>query len=395
VAWLRKHSAVLIGRFQPLHNGHVALLHAALAQAEQVIAVLGSAWQAPSPKNPFTWQERAELLRQALPPEDAARLRCVAVRDSYDDAQWVRAVRQAVQPLLPAHADAVVLLGHFKDASSSYLDWFAPWQRVSLPRLGPFDATPLRDLYFGAGDTAQAQAQALHAVAALVPASTLQFLQRWQQTDTYARLRREWHMLADYRRAWAAAPYPPVFVTVDALLHCRTRHGARRDWVLLVRRARAPGEGLWALPGGFIEPGETLWQSCLRELREETGMQLPEATLHAAPRRVQVFDHPERSLRGRTITHVHALDLGELPELPPITGGDDAALARWVALDEVLALEAAFFEDHSGPHTEIVNTLSVVINTAPQWWKTAAPGIRRPAPARLRGESWGWAWGGC
>jgi bifunctional NMN adenylyltransferase/nudix hydrolase len=75
----RVHTAVLIGRFQPLHNGHMALLQAALARSDQVVVVLGSAWQAPNPKNPFSWQERAQMLREALPPADAARLRCVPV----------------------------------------------------------------------------------------------------------------------------------------------------------------------------------------------------------------------------------------------------------------------------------------------------------------------------
>jgi len=66
----RVHTAVLIGRFQPLHNGHMALLRAALERAEQIVVVLGSAWQAPNPKNPFSWQERAQMLREALPPAD-------------------------------------------------------------------------------------------------------------------------------------------------------------------------------------------------------------------------------------------------------------------------------------------------------------------------------------
>ena len=55
------------------------------------------------------------------------------------------------------------------------------------------------------------------------------------QSLDYAALRAEWRMLSGYRAAWAAAPYPPVFVTVDALLRCQGR-------VLLIRRGHAPGE---------------------------------------------------------------------------------------------------------------------------------------------------------
>lgn len=120
-------------------------------------------------------------------------------------------------------------------------------------------------------------------------------------------------MLQDYKRAWAKAPYAPVFVTVDALLRCRAKG---QDQVLLIQRGHAPGQGLWALPGGFLEQRDGLWQSCMRELREETCSSISEADLLAALQAVQVFDHPDRSLRGRTITHVHYLDLGVQPSLP-------------------------------------------------------------------------------
>ena len=338
----RVHTAVLIGRFQPLHNGHMALLRAALERAEQIVVVLGSAWQAPNPKNPFSWQERAQMLREALPPADAARLHCVPVRDYYNEPLWVQAVQQAVQSCVPEGA-SVALVGHFKDATSGYLARFPRWQLISLPRLGQFDATPLRDIYFGEAGVD------FEALAAQVPPATLQFLRQWAATPVHAQMCKEWHMLARYRAAWAAAPYPPVFVTVDALLRCRVPGedpSRQEDQILLIRRAHAPGLGLWALPGGFLEPRDTLWQSCLRELREETCSTLSEADLQAALQSVQVFDHPDRSLRGRTITHVHYLDLGVLPSLPPVQGGDDAAVARWVSVSDLPAMESAFFEDH-------------------------------------------------
>ncbi|GAO68959.1 cytidyltransferase [Comamonas sp. E6] len=337
------HTAVLIGRFQPLHNGHMALLHAALERARQVVVVLGSAWQAPNPKNPFSWQERAQMLRNALSKEDAERVRCVPVRDYYNEPLWVHAVREAVQAHVPEGA-SVALVGHFKDSSSSYLARFPGWELISLPRLGQFDATPLREIFFGEGGASpETMDAALARLSSQMPESTLDFLRRWAQTPLYLRLQKEWHMLQDYKRAWAKAPYAPVFVTVDALLRCRAKG---QDQVLLIQRGHAPGQGLWALPGGFLEQRDSLWQSCMRELREETCSSISEADLLAALQAVQVFDHPDRSLRGRTITHVHYLDLGVQPSLPPVQGADDAALARWVPIADLPRMEAEFFEDH-------------------------------------------------
>ena len=327
--------AVLIGRFQPPHLGHLALLQQALARASKVVVVLGSALQARSPKNPFTWQERAQMFVAALSPADAARLVFVPIRDYYDEPRWVTAVREAVTSHSTPGA-RIGLVGHFKDESSSYLAHFPGWELVRLPRQNSIDATPIRDAYFGTqGD---GSAASLAALADMLPASSLQFLQQFRTSAEYAALQTEWQMLRRYQASWAAAPYPPVFVTVDALLRCGNE-------VLLIRRGHAPGQGLLALPGGFVEPRDSLWQSCLRELQEETHCALDESQLQASLQSVTVFDHPDRSQRGRTITHVHYFDLQRSPK-PAVRADDDAAEAFWLSIDAIRAREAEFFEDH-------------------------------------------------
>lgn len=328
-------TAIYIGRFEPVHNGHMALLQRALDSAQQVIVVVGSAWQARSPKNPFTWQEREAMLRNALPEADRSRVVVLPMRDYYNETVWVQAVREGVARLTAPGA-RIGLVGHFKDATSGYLSAFPGWELIHVERQGPIDATAIRDAWFGASpDTVQS---ALASLADQMPASTLATLTEFAQTPHYLALQQEWHMLRGYRQAWAAAPYPPVFVTVDAVLRCQ-------DHVLLIRRAHAPGKGQLAVPGGFIEQRETVWQSCLRELAEETHCDVPETTLRAALQSVAVFDHPDRSQRGRTITHAHYFDLKSGP-LPQVRADDDAMEATWVPIADLPAMEEAFFEDH-------------------------------------------------
>lgn len=326
--------AVVIGRFQPVHNGHLALLRAALAEAPRIIVLLGSAHQARSPRHPFSWTERAEMLRLAVTDAERERVEIVPLRDLYDEARWVQAVRDAVQQR--ADSAEVALVGHFKDATSDYLRRFSPWKLLSLPRQHRVDATHLRAALFEAGP------DDLDGVLASwvdqVPPGTRSFVQAWARLPYLAALRREWAMLKAYRQAWAAAPYAPVFVTVDLVLQCAGR-------VLLIQRAKDPGQGLWALPGGFVEPRDTLYQSAVRELEEETGLRLLPDVLARALRGVAVFDHPDRSQRGRTITHAHHFDLGDR-ELPQVQGADDAALARWVLVGELAAMESQFYDDH-------------------------------------------------
>jgi bifunctional NMN adenylyltransferase/nudix hydrolase len=327
-------AAVVIGRFQPFHHGHVALLNEALARAPRVVVVLGSAHQARSPRNPFSWQERAEMIRLTVPEPERRRVEFLPLRDLYDEARWVVAVREGVQRRVgPGN---ITLVGHFKDATSDYLRRFAPWQLLHLPRQHRVDATHLRAALF---ECAPEQLDATLATwVDQAPPSTRAFLQAWARLPYLAALRREWAMLCAYRQAWAAAPYPPVFTTVDAVLCCAGH-------VLLIQRGQDPGKDLWALPGGFLEARETVYQSAVRELEEETGLRLlPDALRHAL-RGVAVFDHPDRSQRGRTISHAHHFDLGER-ELPEVQGSDDASAARWVPISQLVAMEGEFFDDH-------------------------------------------------
>jgi bifunctional NMN adenylyltransferase/nudix hydrolase len=335
--------AVLVGRFQPCHRAHLALLRRALAEAPRCIVVIGSAHQARTPKNPFTWRERAEMIRQALPEAERGRVTIVPMRDYYDEARWVASVREAVAALIPPQeAPRVALVGHLKDATTSYLAAFPGWTLDSVDRLSDADATRLRDALFAAQPedphAPLAIDGALAAFVDQVPPSTVAFLRSWTALSRFPELAAEWRALKRYKDAWRAAPYAPTFVTVDAVVQCAGR-------VLLIQRGKAPGRGLYAVPGGFIEQRETCWQSCLRELEEETHLKLLDATMRRSLRSVAVFDHPDRSQRGRTITHAHHFDLGER-ELPEVRADDDAASVQWLPIAELAAMEDRFFDDH-------------------------------------------------
>ena len=92
--------AVCIGRFQVFHHGQLALIRQALALAPRCVVVLGSAHQARSPRNPFTWHERAEVIRLALPEADRHRIHFAPVRDFYNGPRWARAVQAMVDAQL-------------------------------------------------------------------------------------------------------------------------------------------------------------------------------------------------------------------------------------------------------------------------------------------------------
>lgn len=124
--------------------------------------------------------------------------------------------------------------------------------------------------------------------------------------DTFRRVERS---LQDEARR-GAFPHPRL--TVDAAV-------VRDGRVLLVRRGKPPFEGSWALPGGFVENGETLEEAVLRELEEETGIAGTVVGIAGA------YSRPDRDPRGHTISVVYAIEPGEGEP----RGGDDAAEAAW------------------------------------------------------------------
>jgi bifunctional NMN adenylyltransferase/nudix hydrolase len=146
-------------------------------------------------------------------------------------------------------------------------------------------------------------------------------------------------MIKKYKESWKAAPFPPTFMTVDAVV-------VQSGHVLLVQRGDMPGKGLWALPGGFLNQGETMLDGAIRELKEETKIKVPVPVLKGSNKGSKTFDAPNRSQRGRTITQAFYIDLGFAEELPRVKGSDDAEKAFWVPLSEVVAKRDQFFEDH-------------------------------------------------
>lgn len=325
--------AVVIGRFQPWHIGHAALLRQALTCAPKVAVVIGSSHRARSARNPFTFDERVAMISASLSEEERACVSFIPVRDYFDDERWSARVQEAVEALVDEGAE-IALVGHFKDDSSYYLNHFPQWQLVEAPREGFADATALRRVLFETEHTGPS----LDALAGEVPPAVLQYLKAWTLLPHCARLAEEHAVIVQTLAAWSGTPYPVIFTTVDAVVQTAGH-------VLLIRRGAAPGRGLWALPGGYLEPRERLLQGAMRELQEETELALLPSTLEEALVGVRVFDHPDRSQRGRTITHAHHFNL-RLDHLPEVKGADDAAEAKWIPVAQVAGMEDQLYDDH-------------------------------------------------
>lgn len=132
---------------------------------------------------------------------------------------------------------------------------------------------------------------------------------------------------------------PRPALTVDAVVLRERGDGGE---VLLVRRGKPPFEGTWALPGGFVDPGEPLEAAVRRELAEETGVRW-EGPL----RQVGAYGDPGRDPRGWTVSVAFLALAGDTP-LHPVAA-DDAADAAWhpVVRPPALAFDHAVILAHA------------------------------------------------
>lgn len=124
--------------------------------------------------------------------------------------------------------------------------------------------------------------------------------------------------------------------------------------VLLVRRNGEPFDGKWEFPGGFMEDGETIEETCVREAKEETGLDVEPLEI------LGVYTDPKRDPRGQTVGVAFVC----WPKTTEVKLNDEASEYRWVRLDEIDGYEMAF------DHAKIIGDLGKWMKTKGTYWST-------------------------
>lgn len=337
---------VFIGRFQPFHNGHKAVVDKALAMSEKVIMLVGSADRARSPRNPFNYAERVNMIT-AVYGKEAGRIIFAPLDDfMYNDTAWVAQVNDTVREIvlreknigspyvhLHGYGDAKVgLIGCKKDETSYYLNLFPDLLNEGVAPVDPeqmLGATEIREKLYAL--------KGLDVPTSLekdLPDVVMDALGQDHLLSVISTMSQEQDWLDKYKQT--VQKYPRIEHTVDAVV-------IQSGHVLLITRDAKPGEGMLAMPGGFLNPSERLEDGMIRELREETKLKVPDPVLRGNIKATHTYDDPHRSGRGRIITNAYLIKLPD-GQLPKVKGSDDARSAHWVKLNELRA--DMLFEDH-------------------------------------------------
>jgi bifunctional NMN adenylyltransferase/nudix hydrolase len=316
---------VFIGRFQPVHDGHLSALAQAASRCSYLVILMGSANSCRSTKNPWTYRERFMMVSTALRKRGVNNFKIFPINDyKYNDPQWISDVRETVEYAKQfTEYGPVTLFGHWKEGNE-YLKWFPDWKFQGLEATVHLNATQVREKMWRDHDPK-------------LPESV---------RDDFSYYVNESIKFKDY-------PFPEtlVFSCGDAVVECQGH-------VALIQRKFAPGKGTWALPGGFRNRADPTTLDCaIRELQEETGIKVPEKVLRGSIVGQRLFDDNSRSqgIPRTTLAvyiRIHPDPDGRLPKLKP---EDDAQEAEWFPLNDVLN-KMSLYDDHK----DIISTMTGV-----------------------------------
>ena len=331
---------IYIGRFQPLHIGHITIMAYMQKKYDHIIVLVGSANQRASIKNPFSFEQRKQWLEQSFfdlvdDANSSQKISVLPLNDyRYNEKKWETGLVAQVASVT-TDMDDVTLVGHEKDDSSYYLKSFPQWTYDSVAQSIKISATPIRTAWFE---------DRLADYAKFLPPYVQQYLSIKQPDykDTFA----EYAYLEAEKQKFANYPYPETLklCCADAVLVCN-------DAILLIKRGDVIGKGSWALPGGYVNCGERFADGAMRELYEET-------QIDAKPEQIKLinshmFDDPKRTFGFDRMTVGHYYTFKG--NCPAVKGADDAAEAKWVKLSHIKNMK--MFDDHADIIDHFLNIL--------------------------------------
>lgn len=349
---------VYIGRFQMAHQGHEETIKHALENSDRLVLLVGSSDIARDPKNPFTFEERYQVLDamcNRLAQEEWAKGRQVKfnilpIHDYvYNNPKWLMEVHEQVNSVTKATDVTITGCQKDNDASTFYLSMFPQWKQDFVQEFKTV-ITPLPTASFGNHEATinstemRKQFFSTKQIPESLPEETKEFLEKFMKIKpmVFDTLIGEFNFVNRYKAEMKEKlPYDNIpFLTGDALVVCAGH-------ILVVKRRTFPGKGLFALPGGFFDAWNDKSQidTAIRELQEETKIDVPEKVLRGSIREVDEFGDFNRSLRWRIITKCVVIHLPDTT-LPKVKGSDDAEKAFWMPLGDIVANRDKFFEDH-------------------------------------------------
>jgi bifunctional NMN adenylyltransferase/nudix hydrolase len=337
---------VVIGRFRGFHKYHMDHIVRAANENDIVMILIGSSNRRVSIKNPFTADETMRMIEENVRVEAVPNGRIppnvyIAYRflpdNPLDNEAWADNAVHMVEPYVSSPED-VTIYGCDKDSSTFYFKLFPQWKQSLTESDGSnFDATQLREAWFK-GEQSSAHLFRMKNEG-FISTETFWFLNRVRYKES---LQEEWEFYQKEKERFADYPFPDTlsFSCGDAVVKWQ-------DEILFIVRGKAPGKDCLALPGGFKNRNETFFDAAIRELYEETRMNISPAALMQCVQNDELFDDPSRSIGIPRATLAVLFDVTEMfEERPEIYPADDAVGFEWIKTNRLDDVATRIYDDH-------------------------------------------------
>lgn len=331
---------VVVSKFTFLTNSHVTMLKKAASDNDFVIIAVGSSDRARSIEYPFSFDERVMNIKELIQNDDSLSsmsYRVISLPDSpYNQYNWTNSIHGSIYDVLDELNITCDEINVYTFKSKQYhYETIFPEPSFVLAFVPNKDETVKDSFFYGGGRIKE--------LAKVCPPSFVNFAIEFMNSDVYKRLLGEYNAVEHMIDSWESSPFPPSFVTTDAVVYCKGH-------ILLVTRNNPVGKGLYCLPGGFLNQHATITDGIVDNLKKDTAIKVSKPILKSNIVKSSVFDDPFRSPRGRIITHVglivldNVTSLYTLPDVREVKG--QKTHAKWIPVHMIDKLRDQFFEDH-------------------------------------------------
>lgn len=325
--------SVCIMRGQIIHPGHESIFDRMAKETDVQLVCLGSSNRPEDPSNPFSYRERTEMIG-LLHPSFAT----TPIPDVLKDSVWKKRVTSAVREFVDNYSGEepitdIKLYGHTKENEPDLLEMFAmSYDPVACERVQDFHATDIRTAWLKNGQRlSDSYSMILN-----------QKIVDWLNERKYSEnLQADWLFYNTKEPTdFSGYKHPETlqFLCADSIV-------VHQGKVLVIRRKNSPGQGQLALPGGHKENNETCLDCAIRELLEESEMQIDEAVLRASLVDQMLNDDPGRNLGITRVSVGFLFDISALEEVPNVFVTDETTEAMWIPLEDIEA--TPMFCDHA------------------------------------------------
>lgn len=325
---------LVINSFSLITNDHIKMIEQAASDSDILVFAVGSSRNARNMTSPFTFNERKHILEHIMSSPELREhsYRIVSIEDHpYDGIKWVTNVHSTLYKTLDE-----LMLNNYNinvyafNNSSRYTKMFpSPTFNVIEHDVTCQYSEVMEDFFIGERE--------------LIPSIVRPLYEYLTDTSSYHNMVKEYMSVIHMKSAWANAPFPPTFVTTDAVVYTKGH-------ILVVNRNSDIGKGLYCLPGGFLSQSDSVNNGIVRNLKKDTNIKVASNILDSNIVNTHVFDDPMRSPRGRILTTAGLIvldNVSSIDGLPRVknTKGNKTH-AQWVSLYDIEKYRSYFFEDH-------------------------------------------------